>query len=139
MKPHTDTLRTVSVLERILLLREIPIFADLSTEDLELVANIAREEGYPQNTVIFHQGEEGNVMYEFWQSMARPLKGYYTNDQMYPLPFYAVFHAGLESVLKFRFGFVSLSFGHDLATDFADSHGFCLLGDKPLCSLCPLW
>jgi CRP-like cAMP-binding protein len=44
------------------LLREIPIFADLSTEDLELVANIAREVWYPQNTVIFQQGEEGNVM-----------------------------------------------------------------------------
>jgi hypothetical protein len=58
-----DTLNTVSMLERILLLREIPIFADLSTEDLELVANIAREEWYPANTAIFHQGEEGNVMF----------------------------------------------------------------------------
>jgi CRP-like cAMP-binding protein len=57
------TLNTVSRLERILLLREIPIFADLSTEDLELVANIAREEWYPANTAIFHQGEEGNVMF----------------------------------------------------------------------------
>jgi hypothetical protein len=58
-----DTLRTVSMLERILLLREIPIFADLSPEDLELVANIAREEWYPPNTSIFHQGDEGHVMY----------------------------------------------------------------------------
>ncbi len=58
-----DTLKTVSILERILFLREIPIFAGLSPEDLELVANIAREEWYPQNTVIFHQGEEGNVMF----------------------------------------------------------------------------
>jgi HEAT repeat protein len=54
-----DTLKTVSILERILLLREIPIFADLSPEDLKLVAETAREEWYPQNTVIFHQGEEG--------------------------------------------------------------------------------
>jgi HEAT repeat protein len=60
---HMDTLNTVSVLERILLLREIPIFADLSAEDLGLVANIAREEWYPANTVIFHQGQEGNVMF----------------------------------------------------------------------------
>jgi HEAT repeat protein len=58
-----DTLKTVSILERILLLREIPIFAGLSPEDLQLVANIAREEWYPQNTDIFHQGEEGNVMF----------------------------------------------------------------------------
>jgi HEAT repeat protein len=58
-----DTLKTVSRLERILLLREIPIFADLPAEDLELVANIAREEWHPQNTVILSQGEEGNVLY----------------------------------------------------------------------------
>jgi HEAT repeat protein len=58
-----DTLKTVSLLERILLLREIPIFADLSPEDLKLVAELAREEWYPQNTVIFHQGDEGNTMF----------------------------------------------------------------------------
>jgi HEAT repeat protein len=58
-----DTLKTVSILERILLLREIPIFADLSPEDLRLVAEIAREEWYPQNSEIFHQGDEGNMMF----------------------------------------------------------------------------
>src|SRR5436190_9612696 len=58
-----DTLKTVSILERILFLREIPIFADLSPEDLKLVAEIAREEWYPQNTVIFRQGDEGNMLF----------------------------------------------------------------------------
>jgi HEAT repeat protein len=58
-----DTLKTVSIFERILLLHEIPIFADLSPEDLKSVAEIAREEWYPQNTDIFHQGDEGNMMF----------------------------------------------------------------------------
>ena len=58
-----DTLKTVSILERILLLRDVPIFAELSPEDLELVANLAREEWYPENTVIIQQGEEGDVMF----------------------------------------------------------------------------
>jgi len=58
-----DTLKTVSILERILLLREIPIFADLSPEDLKLVAETAREEWYPQNSEIFHQGDEGSMMF----------------------------------------------------------------------------
>jgi hypothetical protein len=57
-----DTLNTVSILERVLLLREIPIFADLSPEDLKRMAEIAREEWYPQDTVIFRQGDEGNMM-----------------------------------------------------------------------------
>jgi hypothetical protein len=58
-----STLQTVSILERILLLREIPIFAELPPEDLKLVAEIAREEWYPQSTVIFHQGDEANMMF----------------------------------------------------------------------------
>ena len=57
-----DTLKTVSILERILLLREIPIFADLSPEDLQLVAETAQETWYPQDTILFRQGEEGNLM-----------------------------------------------------------------------------
>ena len=56
-------LQTVSIFERILLLREIPIFAELSPEDLKLVAEIAREEWYPQNTDIFQQGDEGSAMF----------------------------------------------------------------------------
>ena len=58
-----DTLKTVSIFERILLLREIPIFAELSPEDLKRVAEIAREQWYPQNTPIFQQGDEGNMMF----------------------------------------------------------------------------
>jgi len=57
-----NTLQTVSLLERILLLREIPIFAELPPEDLKLVAETAYEEWYPQNTVVFHQGDEGGMM-----------------------------------------------------------------------------
>lgn len=58
-----DTLKTISILERILLLREIPIFADLSPEDLKRMAEIAHEEWYPQDTDIFHQGDEGSIMF----------------------------------------------------------------------------
>jgi len=69
-----DTLKTVSILERILLLREIPIFADLSPEDLKLMAEIAREEWYPQNTVIFHQGDEGNMMFVIVEGQLQVLR-----------------------------------------------------------------
>jgi len=69
-----STLQTVSILERILLLREIPIFADLPPEDLKLVAEIAHEEWYPQNTDIFHQGDEGNMMFVIVEGRLRVLK-----------------------------------------------------------------
>jgi HEAT repeat protein len=58
-----DTLKTVSMLERILLLREVPIFNELSPEDLKRIAEIAQEEWYPKDTVLIRQGEEGSVMY----------------------------------------------------------------------------
>jgi hypothetical protein len=69
-----NTLQTVSILERILLLREIPIFAELPPEDLKLVAEIAREEWYPQNTVIFNQGDEGNMMFVIVEGHLQVLK-----------------------------------------------------------------
>ncbi len=58
-----NTLQTVSTLERVLLLRDIPIFSDLSPEDLQQIAGIAVEQWYPANTTIFRQDEEGNMMF----------------------------------------------------------------------------
>jgi HEAT repeat protein len=58
-----DTLQTVSTLGRVLLLREIPIFAELSPEDLKQVAEIAREQWYPGGTTICREGDEGNIMF----------------------------------------------------------------------------
>jgi HEAT repeat protein len=58
-----DTLKTVSILERILLLREVPIFSELSPEDLKHIAEIAQEEWFPKDTCIVRQGEQGSLMY----------------------------------------------------------------------------
>ncbi len=58
-----STLSTVSTVERVLLLREVPILSELSPEDLERVAEIAKEEWYPAETSICVEGEDGNVMY----------------------------------------------------------------------------
>ncbi len=58
-----NTLQTVSTLERVLLLREIPIFSDLSPEDLQQVAAIAHEQWFPKDTTIFSQDEDGNMMF----------------------------------------------------------------------------
>ncbi len=77
-----DTLKTVSIFERILLLREIPIFADLSPEDLKSVAEIAREEWYPQNTDIFHQGDDGNMMFVIVQGRVQVVRNLDGKDQV---------------------------------------------------------
>lgn len=41
-------------------LRKIPLFADLSEEDLELLAAGAYEEKVPAATVVFHEGDQGD-------------------------------------------------------------------------------
>jgi hypothetical protein len=58
-----ETMQTISTVERVLILQDIPIFANLPPEDLEQIARIAREQWHPSASVIARQGEEGNVMY----------------------------------------------------------------------------
>jgi len=57
------TLKTISTLERILLLREIPMFSRLAPEDLEQIAEIAQEQLYPNQAVICREGEPGNTLF----------------------------------------------------------------------------
>ncbi|HLO29956.1 MAG TPA: Npt1/Npt2 family nucleotide transporter [Anaerolineales bacterium] len=57
------TLKTISTLERILLLREVPMFSRLSPEDLEQIAEIAEEQLYPDQAVICQEGEPGNTLF----------------------------------------------------------------------------
>ncbi len=57
-----ETLQTVSIMERVLLLRDVPIFAQLPPEDLERLALIAREQWYPAQTVLYRQGDPGDEL-----------------------------------------------------------------------------
>jgi hypothetical protein len=58
-----DTLATLSLMERILFLRRVPLFADLSPADLKQVAAIASEELFGDGDVIAEQGEMGSEMF----------------------------------------------------------------------------
>jgi hypothetical protein len=76
-----DTLQTVSILERVLLLRDVPIFADLSPDDLQQVAESAGEQWFPDETAIFHQGDEGNVMFIIVNGHVQVLRSMNGKDQ----------------------------------------------------------
>jgi hypothetical protein len=58
-----DSITTLSMMDRILFLRRVPLFAALSPADLKQVAAIAAEELFPDGEVIAHQGEPGDVMF----------------------------------------------------------------------------
>ena len=64
------------------LLASVKIFQDLEMEELELIRKSAKEMTFPEDTVIFEQGDAGNKMYlilegvvEIWKSDGREIKG----------------------------------------------------------------
>jgi HEAT repeat protein len=60
---YMKTLKTLSTLDRVLLLREIPMFSRLSPEDLEQIADVAQEQLFPGKAVICREGEPGNSLF----------------------------------------------------------------------------
>ena len=60
---NMENIATLSLMERILFFKRVPLFANLSSRDLKQVAAIAQEESFSDGTAIVSQGEVGDVMY----------------------------------------------------------------------------
>jgi HEAT repeat protein len=58
-----DTLQTISTMERVLFLRRVKLFANLTPVDLVHIAAIAREHLFVDGDVIAQQGDSGDEMY----------------------------------------------------------------------------
>ena len=58
-----QTLPTISLMERVLFLRRVPLFADLQPAELKQVASIAQERLFSDGETICRQGEAGEEMY----------------------------------------------------------------------------
>jgi CRP/FNR family transcriptional regulator len=58
-----ENIATLSLMERILFFKRIPLFADLSPGDLKQIAAIAQEESFSEGTAIIREGEIGDVMF----------------------------------------------------------------------------
>jgi len=60
---NLKTLKTLSTLDRVLLLREVPMFSGLSPEDLEKIAEVADEFLYSKEDLLCSEGEPGNTLF----------------------------------------------------------------------------
>jgi HEAT repeat protein len=60
---HMDSITTLSLMDRILFLKRVPLFANLSPTDLKQLAAIASEEFFPDGEVIAYKGEQGDAMF----------------------------------------------------------------------------
>jgi CRP-like cAMP-binding protein len=58
-----QTLPTISLMERVLFLRRVPLFADLQPAELKQVAAIAQERLFSDGETICRQGEAGEEMF----------------------------------------------------------------------------
>lgn len=58
-----ETLPSLSLMERIVFLRRVQLFVDLTPADLKHVAEIAAEQFYADGEVVAEQGEPGDEMY----------------------------------------------------------------------------
>jgi HEAT repeat protein len=58
-----ETILTLPTMERVLLLRHVPLLADLTGSDLQRIAALATEQHADDNEVIFEQGDAGEEMY----------------------------------------------------------------------------
>jgi len=58
-----DTTSTLSLMDRILFFKRVPLFTDLPPVDLKQVASIASEEFFHDGEEIAHEGDMGDVMF----------------------------------------------------------------------------
>ena len=58
-----ENLATLSLMERILFLRRVPLFENLSPTDLKQVASLAEEDVFSDGEEMVHEGDVGDVMF----------------------------------------------------------------------------
>lgn len=76
--------REEEIMERLLALKQVPLFSHLSLEQLEAVRQITREVEYLANEVIVKEGEPGGELYLLIEGEVRIFKNYDT-PQVRPL------------------------------------------------------
>jgi CRP/FNR family transcriptional regulator len=60
---NMDSLATLSLMDRILFFKRVPLFENLTPVDLKQVASLAEEEAFSDGEEIAHEGEVGDVMF----------------------------------------------------------------------------
>lgn len=71
---NMKTLKTLSTLDRVLLLREVPMFSGLSPEDLEKIAEIAEEQLFHNQQLLCREGEPGHTLFIIASGVVEVLK-----------------------------------------------------------------
>lgn len=69
-------------MERLLLLREVPLFSRLSLNQLEAISSVMRESHYLAGEVVFREGDPGGELFLLLEGRVRIVKDYGTPDEV---------------------------------------------------------
>lgn len=58
-----EELKLLGMLDKVVFLKQVPFFSDLSIEELGLIAGIAEEVSYPDGTSLLRKGEASDSIY----------------------------------------------------------------------------
>lgn len=72
-RPLTHTLPTVPLVERVVFLRKVPLFAQLPPQELQPIAAVAEEHVFSAGDVLAERGEPGDTMYMVIEGEVRVL------------------------------------------------------------------
>ena len=70
-----ETLRTLGTMDRILFLRQVPLFTGLAPEDLQQIAEVATERVFTSNDYLCREGEIGDELFVIVDGQVRVTKG----------------------------------------------------------------
>ncbi len=70
-----ENIPTLSLMERILFFKRVPLFTELSPSDLKQVASIAHEETFSDGATIVREGDVGDVMFTIVSGEVRVVAG----------------------------------------------------------------
>lgn len=73
--PEMETLPTISLMERVLFLRKVPLFADLPPADLKQIAGLAHEELGADGSIITREGDVGDRLFVITSGTIRVIAG----------------------------------------------------------------
>lgn len=65
----------LTVVERVLLLQDVDVFQDATSEQVALVAAIATEHAYPEKAIVYQQDELADAMYVVVRGLIRLHRG----------------------------------------------------------------
>jgi CRP-like cAMP-binding protein len=81
-KEGEDEISQRDTMERLLLLREVPLFSRLSLEQLEAINRVMTESYYVWNEVVFREGDPAGDLYLLLEGRVRVVRGHGTPDEV---------------------------------------------------------